>query len=108
MFHTIERAIGRPIRPHLMSVELAEQRGQVPQKKAASARCPPDSGMVALVAYLAGEDAKTLEQEELDPRFAEPFRLFATSDRRAEGRSTGPRGEASLVGENEASSRILG
>jgi hypothetical protein len=58
-----------------MSVELAEQRGQVPQKKAASARCPPDSGMVALVAYLAGEDAKTLEQEELDPRFAEPFRL---------------------------------
>jgi hypothetical protein len=67
IFHTIERAVGRPIRPHLMSVELAEQAGQVPPRKAAPARCPPGSGISVLSAYLAGESAKTLEQEELDP-----------------------------------------
>ncbi|TWB93078.1 uncharacterized protein DUF2220 [Bradyrhizobium macuxiense] len=67
IFHTIERAVGRPIRPHLMSIEIAERLGQVQQKKAAPARCAPDSGIAALAAYLADEDAKTLEQEELDP-----------------------------------------
>lgn len=48
-----------------MSVEVAERLGQVPFKK--SARCPPDSGIAALAAYLAEDGAKTLEQEELDP-----------------------------------------
>jgi hypothetical protein len=67
IFHTIERAVGRPIRPHLMSVEIAEGSGHVPSRKAAPARCPPDSGIAALAAYLAQEGAKTLEQEELDP-----------------------------------------
>jgi Uncharacterized protein conserved in bacteria C-term(DUF2220) len=67
IFHTIERAFGRPSRPHLMSVEIAERSGQVSPKKAAPARCPPDSGIAALAAYLAEEGAKTLEQEELDP-----------------------------------------
>ncbi|MFB9262231.1 Wadjet anti-phage system protein JetD domain-containing protein [Bradyrhizobium erythrophlei] len=75
IFHTIERAVGRPIRPHLMSVEIAEQSGQVPQKKATPARCPPDSGIAALAAYLAEEGAKTLEQEELDPML--PLHLVA-------------------------------
>jgi Uncharacterized protein conserved in bacteria C-term(DUF2220) len=65
IFHTIERAVGRSIGPHLMSVEIAERSGHVPPK--APARCPPDSGVVALAAYLAQEGAKTLEQEELDP-----------------------------------------
>ncbi|WP_456679836.1 Wadjet anti-phage system protein JetD domain-containing protein [Bradyrhizobium sp. USDA 3311] len=32
IFHTIERAVDRPIRPHLMSVEVAERLGQVPFK----------------------------------------------------------------------------
>ncbi len=67
IFHTIELAVGRPIRPHLMSVEIAELSGQVPPRKAAPARCPPDSGIAALAAYLAQDGAKTLEQEELDP-----------------------------------------
>ncbi|ANW03200.1 Wadjet anti-phage system protein JetD domain-containing protein [Bradyrhizobium icense] len=67
IFHTIERAIGRPIRPHLMSIEIAKQSGQVPPKKAAPARCLSDSGIAALATYLAEEGAKTLEQEELDP-----------------------------------------
>ncbi|WP_050399947.1 Wadjet anti-phage system protein JetD domain-containing protein [Bradyrhizobium embrapense] len=67
IFHTIERAIGRPIRPHLMSVEIAERSGQVPSKISAPARCSPESGIARLAAYLAEDGAKTLEQEELDP-----------------------------------------
>jgi Uncharacterized protein conserved in bacteria C-term(DUF2220) len=67
IFHTVERAIGRSIRPHLMSAEIAEKFGKVPSIKTAPARCPPDSGISGLAAYLATEGAKTLEQEELDP-----------------------------------------
>lgn len=67
IFQTIERAFGRSIRPHLMSVEMAERSGHVPPRKAAPARCPPDSGIAALAEYLAQDGAKTLEQEELDP-----------------------------------------
>ncbi|MDF0584981.1 Wadjet anti-phage system protein JetD domain-containing protein [Bradyrhizobium yuanmingense] len=67
IFHTIERAVGRAILPHLMSVEIAERSGQVPTKKSAAARCPPDSGIASLAAYLAEDGAKILEQEELDP-----------------------------------------
>ncbi|SDI97917.1 hypothetical protein SAMN05216338_103539 [Bradyrhizobium sp. Rc2d] len=73
IFHTIERAVGRPVRPHLMSVEIAERFGAVSSKKSAPARCPPESGIAALAAYLAKEDAKTLEQEELDPILPLPF-----------------------------------
>jgi hypothetical protein len=39
----------------------------------------------ALAAYLAGEGAKTLEQEELDSAMPD-LAVFAKSDRRAEGR----------------------
>jgi hypothetical protein len=67
IFRTVERAIGRPLRPHLMSPEIAEGFGKVPAKKAVVTRCPPESGIAELVEYLAREDAKTLEQEELDP-----------------------------------------
>ncbi|MCP3392157.1 DUF2220 domain-containing protein [Bradyrhizobium sp. CCGB12] len=67
IFHTIERAVGRPILPHLMSIEIAERSGEVPSKKSAPARCPPESGIAALAAYLAEDGAKILEQEELDP-----------------------------------------
>jgi Uncharacterized protein conserved in bacteria C-term(DUF2220) len=67
IFHTIERAVGRPIRPHLMAIEIAERRGQVSPRKEGSARCPPSSGIARLAAYLAGEGGKILEQEELDP-----------------------------------------
>lgn len=74
IFHTIERAIGRSIRPHLMSREIAEKFGKAPSIKAAPARCPPDSGISGLAAYLAADGAKTLEQEELDPSLPELFR----------------------------------
>ncbi|WP_407185364.1 Wadjet anti-phage system protein JetD domain-containing protein [Bradyrhizobium centrosematis] len=72
IFHTIERAVGRPILPHLMSVEIAERFGQVPTQKSAPARCPPNSGIASLAAYLAEDGAKTLEQEELDPVLPTP------------------------------------
>ncbi|WP_445219661.1 Wadjet anti-phage system protein JetD domain-containing protein [Bradyrhizobium sp. Pa8] len=67
IFHTIERGIGRVIRPHLMSAKIAEQFGKVPLKKTAPVRYPPDSGIAELAAYLVQDGAKTLEQEELDP-----------------------------------------
>lgn len=67
IFRTIERSIGRPIRPHLMSIEIAERRGQVSPSRPSPARYPPDSGIADLAAYLGGEGAKILEQEELDP-----------------------------------------
>ncbi|MDA9491128.1 Wadjet anti-phage system protein JetD domain-containing protein [Bradyrhizobium sp. CCBAU 11361] len=72
IFHTIERAVGRPILPHLMSVEIAERSGQAPTKKSAPARCPPNSGIASLAAYLAKDESKILEQEELDPILPTP------------------------------------
>ncbi len=68
IFRTIELAVGRSIRPHLMTPEIAEALGSAPSLKATPARCPPESGIAMLAAYLAGEGAKTLEQEELDPK----------------------------------------
>lgn len=67
IFHTIERSIGRSIRPHLMSTEIAEEFGRASSTKAAPARCSSESGIAGLAAYLAGDHSKTLEQEELDP-----------------------------------------
>ncbi|XIA67776.1 Wadjet anti-phage system protein JetD domain-containing protein [Bradyrhizobium sp. TZ2] len=37
IFHTKERATGRAVRPHLMSIEIAEKLGRAPSKKAAPA-----------------------------------------------------------------------
>jgi Wadjet protein JetD, C-terminal len=68
IFRTIERAIGRPMRPHLMSPEIAEAWGKTSSDKRALARCSSESEIAELVAYLAQPDSKTLEQEELDPR----------------------------------------
>jgi hypothetical protein len=68
IFRTIERAVGRRLQPHLMSPEIAEANGKRPSSKAAISPCPPESGIFSLVSYLAREDAKTLEQEELEPR----------------------------------------
>jgi hypothetical protein len=68
IFRTIERAIGRRLRPHLMSAEIAEALGKASPDKRTLARCPPESGIAQLVEYLVQPDSKTLEQEELDPR----------------------------------------
>jgi hypothetical protein len=77
IFHTIERSVGRFIRPHLMNLEIAERLGKVPAAKSAPARCPAGSGIYKLSQYLTTEGAKTLEQEELDPVL--PQVLFATA-----------------------------
>lgn len=68
IFHTIERAIGRFIRPHLMSIDIAEKFGKSPPTKGTSARCPEESGIFSLAEYLTKDGAKMLEQEELDPQ----------------------------------------
>lgn len=67
IFRTIERAVGRTLRPHLMSPEIAERSGRAPAEKIELRLCPRDSGIFLLAEYLAREDARTLEQEELDP-----------------------------------------
>ncbi len=77
IFRTIERAIGRPLKPHLMSPAIAERFGRSGTGRSDIRNCPLDSGIAALVEYLAREDAKTVEQEELDPKL--PFELTETS-----------------------------
>jgi hypothetical protein len=67
IFRTIERALQRELAPHLMSVEIAERHGRCP---AVPVRLPPETATSAiseLSAYLQRDDAKWLEQEELDP-----------------------------------------
>ena len=68
IFRTVEKAVGRAVRPHLMSVEIAERLGRTAATRLAPTRCPPESGIHAVSEYLEREDAKTLEQEELDPQ----------------------------------------
>jgi hypothetical protein len=68
IFRTIERAVGRALRPHLMSPEIAEQFGKPAVVGAGLKQVSRDSGIFALSEYLSGPCAKTLEQEELDPR----------------------------------------
>jgi hypothetical protein len=60
-----------------MSAEIAEKFGKATPTKTAPARCPPESGISELAAYLAGDEAKTLEQEELDPVLPELSGLSA-------------------------------
>lgn len=67
IFRTIERAFGRTIQPHLMSPEIAEQFGTPAPGKPTLKPCPMESGIFLLTEYLLRDNAKVLEQEELDP-----------------------------------------
>ncbi|CAL8969105.1 hypothetical protein RHODGE_RHODGE_03520 [Rhodoplanes serenus] len=67
IFRTVERAVGRRVRPHLMTPELAQELGTPPEKLTPLPPCPPESGIGELVEYLGRPGASTLEQEELDP-----------------------------------------
>ena len=67
IFRCIEKAVGRRLRPHLMSPEIAQRLGRPASARTGLRECPGESGIAALAAYLAGDGAKTLEQEELDP-----------------------------------------
>jgi Uncharacterized protein conserved in bacteria C-term(DUF2220) len=67
IFRTIERIVARPLRPHLMTPQLAETFGRAPDDPSRPPRPAEDTAIAALTAYLSGEGAKWLEQEELDP-----------------------------------------
>jgi hypothetical protein len=68
IFRTIERALGRQLRPHLMSPEIAEKFGKAAAGISGFRPASPDSGIFMLAEYLASANAKLLEQEELDPQ----------------------------------------
>jgi hypothetical protein len=76
IFRTIEKAVGRAIRPHLMSPEIAERFGKPLSGKSGPRECPPDSGIAVLTAYLAQDGAKSVEQEELDPQLPSDLSTF--------------------------------
>jgi hypothetical protein len=67
IFRTIERIVGRPLTPHLMTPDLAEQLGRAPTEAFRPPRDAENSAISSLVTYLQSDGAKWLEQEELDP-----------------------------------------
>ncbi len=68
IFRTVETAVARRLVPHLMSAGLAEMHGE-PRRGSAALRVGEarTSLIGPLVDYLAGPDARHMEQEELDP-----------------------------------------
>ncbi|TRC97145.1 hypothetical protein FJV76_10305 [Mesorhizobium sp. WSM4303] len=67
IFLTVERAFGRRLLPHLMTVELAEMHGSPPEQTAGRIAKADRSILFELTTYLSKPGAKHLEQEELDP-----------------------------------------
>jgi hypothetical protein len=68
IFRTIESSIVRDLKPHLMSADLADRLGKLPADRTRLPTGAMPSAISDLVAYLRRDDAKWLEQEELDPR----------------------------------------
>jgi hypothetical protein len=67
IFRTIERIVERPLCPHLMTSDLAEAFGRIPEEAVRPPRQAEHSAIAELVNYLQNDNAKWLEQEELDP-----------------------------------------
>ncbi len=68
IFRTIERAIERPLLPHLMSQDLAEAHGERPSRTSPLRIGEAAGSMISdLVDYLSGAGARVMEQEEIDP-----------------------------------------
>lgn len=67
IFRTIESSVARNLRPHLMSVDIAEKFGKPPAERVRLPSADTVSAISDLVIYLRREDARWLEQEELDP-----------------------------------------
>jgi len=67
IFRTIERIVERPLSPHLMTSDLAEAFGRIPEEAVRPPRQAEHSAIAELVNYLQNDNAKWLEQEELDP-----------------------------------------
>jgi hypothetical protein len=68
IFRTIESSIARDLKPHLMSSDLADRLGKPPADRIRLPTGVVPSAISDLVTYLRREDAKWLEQEELDPK----------------------------------------
>jgi hypothetical protein len=68
IFRTIESSIARDLKPHLMSSDLADRLGKPPADHIRLPTGVVPSAISDLVTYLRREDAKWLEQEELDPK----------------------------------------
>ena len=67
IFLTVEKAFGRPVRPHLMDPELAMRSGHVPFVERSRLPRTDNEHAAAIASYLADGSALHLEQEELDP-----------------------------------------
>lgn len=67
IFRTIESSLGRELRPHLMSADVAKKFGKLPAERVRPMQSEGPSAISDLVTYLHRQDAKWLEQEELDP-----------------------------------------
>jgi hypothetical protein len=67
IFRTIERIVERSLSPHLMTSDLAEAFGRIPEEAVRPPRQAENSAIAELVDYLQNDNAKWLEQEELDP-----------------------------------------
>ena len=67
IFRTIERVVDRDMKPHLMSASIAESFGRLPAERVRPMKGTTVSAISDLVEYLRRDDAKWLEQEELDP-----------------------------------------
>ncbi len=67
IFRTIESSIARVLTPHLMSADLADKLGKPPTERVRLPAATDTSAIRDLVVYLRREEAKWLEQEELDP-----------------------------------------
>ncbi|MFA6114145.1 MAG: Wadjet anti-phage system protein JetD domain-containing protein [Sphingomonas sp.] len=63
----LESALSLSVVPHLMDPDLAELRGSTPSSRQQVPPATPLSGFCRLATYLAGEDARWLEQEMTDP-----------------------------------------
>ena len=68
IFRTIESSIARDLKPHLMSTDLADRLGKPPADRIRLPTGAVPSAISDLVDYLRRDDAKWLEQEELDPK----------------------------------------
>lgn len=74
IFRTIERALERVLRPHLMSRELAEEFGDVAAGITKMRRGETSHSLISdLVDYFAEPGAKVMEQEQIDPKIPEWF-----------------------------------
>ncbi len=68
IFRTVERSIGRPLVPHLMTRELAKLYGRKPAHASVLRRGTAEGSMISdLMDYFAEDGFKVMEQEEIDP-----------------------------------------